>query len=93
MSAKPFANIWNAASLPTPLPGPGVTIVDTTTSSPIATRQAEPANMSEGATGVVPLGHAISPTAASPAKRSPAHYLWAVLIARIYKVFPLLCPK
>ena len=26
-----------------------------------------------------------------PANRSPAHYLWAVLIARIYEVFPLLC--
>ena len=25
-------------------------------------------------------------------KRSPTHYLWAVLIARIYEVFPLLCP-
>ena len=25
-------------------------------------------------------------------KRAPAHYLWAVLIARIYEVFPLLCP-
>ncbi len=23
---------------------------------------------------------------------SKAHYLWAVLIARIYEVFPLLCP-
>ena len=22
-----------------------------------------------------------------------AHYLWAVLIARIYEMFPLLCPK
>ena len=56
--------------------------------------QAEPANMSEGAPGVVPLGHAISPTPApAPPKRSPAHYLWAVLIARIYEVFPLLCPK
>ena len=55
--------------------------------------QAEPANMSEGAPGVVPLGHAISPTPApAPPKRSPAHYLWAVLIARIYEVFPLLCP-
>jgi len=28
-----------------------------------------------------------------PPKRSPAHSLWAVLIARIYEVFPLLCPK
>jgi hypothetical protein len=27
-----------------------------------------------------------------PLKRSPAHYLWAALIARIYEVFPLLCP-
>ena len=28
-----------------------------------------------------------------PPKRSPVHhYLWAVLIARIYEVFPLLCP-
>ena len=26
-----------------------------------------------------------------PPKRSPAHYLWAMLIARIYEVFPLLC--
>ena len=25
-------------------------------------------------------------------ERSPAHYLWAVLIARIYEVLPLLCP-
>ena len=24
--------------------------------------------------------------------KRPAHYLWAVLIARIYEVFPLLCP-
>ena len=27
-----------------------------------------------------------------PPKRAPAHYLWAALIARIYEVFPLLCP-
>ncbi len=58
------------------------------------TRQTEPANMSEGAPGVVPLGHAIPPTpeSATP-KRSKAHYLWAVLIARVYEVFPLLCPR
>ena len=55
--------------------------------------QAEPANMSEGAPGVVPLGHASPPTPEpAPPKRSPAHYPWAVLIARIYEVFPLLCP-
>jgi len=57
------------------------------------TRQTEQANMSEGAPGVTPLGHAMPPTP-EPAlpKRSPAHYLWAVLIARIYEVLPLLCP-
>ncbi|OLP05680.1 transposase family protein [Rhodoferax antarcticus ANT.BR] len=57
------------------------------------TRQTEPSNMSEGASAVVALGHAI-PTTPEPAppKRSPAHYLWAVLIARIYEVFPLSCP-
>ncbi len=27
-----------------------------------------------------------------PKPRSPAHYLWAILIARIYEVFPLVCP-
>ena len=55
--------------------------------------QADPANISEGAPGVVPLGHASPPTPESaPSKRSPAHYRWAVLIARIYEVFPLLCP-
>ena len=55
--------------------------------------QAEPAATGEGAPGVTPLGHAIPPTPepATP-KRSKAHYLWAVLIARIYEVFPLLCP-
>ena len=29
---------------------------------------------------------------AKPEPRPPAHYLWAALIARIYEVFPLLCP-
>ena len=29
---------------------------------------------------------------AKPTPRSPASYLWAALIARIYEVFPLICP-
>jgi Putative transposase len=33
------------------------------------------------------------PAESVPPKHSPAHYLWAVLIARIYEVFPLLCPR
>jgi hypothetical protein len=32
------------------------------------------------------------PSVPAPPKRSAAHYLWAVRIARIYEVFPLLCP-
>ena len=33
-----------------------------------------------------------SPIQGVPPKRSPSHYLWAVLIARIDEVSPLLCP-
>jgi hypothetical protein len=55
--------------------------------------QIEPAATGEGAPGVAPLGHAISPTPEpAPPKRAPAQYLWAVLIARIYEVFTPLCP-
>ena len=32
-------------------------------------------------------------TADEPTSRSPASYLWAVLLARIYDCFPLLCPR
>ena len=53
--------------------------------------------VSEGATGVAaitaaPISPASEPPEPVPSKRSPAHYLWAALIARIYEVFPLLCP-
>ena len=64
------------------------------------TAQAEPAStgvgVGVGAFGVVQQGDAL-PTQADPAEpvppKRPAHYLWAVLIARIYEVFPLLCPN
>jgi hypothetical protein len=50
------------------------------------------AGMGEGAHGVSkPLPTQPEPAQPVPPKR-PAHYLWAVLIARIYEVFPLLCP-
>ena len=59
--------------------------------------QTKPATTGEGVPGVVVPGNAVAPAPAPepapPAKRSPAHYLWAVLIARIFEVFPLLCPK
>ena len=47
----------------------------------------------EDAAGVASQGSAVQTQhEPAPPKRSPAHYLWAVLIARIYEVFPLLCP-
>ena len=58
-----------------------------------AMAQAESATTGEGVPGVAPLGNALqTQPEPMPAKRSPAHYLWAALIARIYEVFPLLCP-
>ena len=60
-----------------------------------ATVQGAPTSTGEGSLGVVP--HHAVPTRAEPEQpvppKRPAHYLWAVLIARIYEVFPLLCPK
>ncbi len=61
------------------------------------TAQVQPTTRGQGAPGLVPLGSALpaQPERAKPVppKRSQAHYLWAVLIARIYEVFPLLCPN
>lgn len=62
-----------------------------------ATAQVEPVSTCEGALGVVvPQGDAV-PTRAEPPEpvpsKRPAHCLWAVLTARNYEVFPLLCPN
>jgi hypothetical protein len=40
----------------------------------------------------MPYASSTYSTAPLIAPKRPAHYLWAVLIARIYEVFPLLCP-
>ena len=58
--------------------------------------RAEPASTGVGVgVGEFGVGHAFPaqavPTQPVPPKRA-AHYLWAALIARIYEVFPLLCP-
>ena len=56
--------------------------------------QAEPASTDagEGALGAGnPRPTQAEPTQPVPPKR-PAHCLWAVLMARIYEVFPLACP-
>ena len=53
------------------------------------------------AIGAAPEGNAVNAVGAGAQlpqpepvqpERSPAHYLWAVLSARIYEVFPLVCP-
>ena len=61
---------------------------------PPAQVQAEPANTGAGE-GAPGLGNPL-PTQTEPVQpvqpKRPAHYLWAVLMARIYEVFPLVCP-
>jgi len=43
--------------------------------------------------GVSGVGAVLQPEPqAKPTPSPPSHYLWAALIARIYEVFPLLCP-
>ena len=56
-----------------------------------AQQAAAQAETEQVGTGAGKPGAVVEPES-SPPKRSPAHYLWAVLIARIYEVFPLLCP-
>ena len=41
---------------------------------------------------LAPTGNALPTTPEPVQPKRAAHYLWAVLIARIYEVFPLLCP-
>ena len=55
----------------------------------------ETAQPGAGVPGVALPGKAVAPIPPEPAAppKRPAHYLWAVLIARIYEVFPLLCPN
>jgi hypothetical protein len=54
--------------------------------------QAEPTTTSGGADGLAPMGNPMAPKPElAPSKRA-AHYLWAVLMGRIYEVLTLLCP-
>ena len=44
--------------------------------------------------GVSDVGAVLQPEPpAKPKPRPSAHYLWAALMARIYEVFPLICPN
>jgi hypothetical protein len=54
---------------------------------------AAPAQQAAAQTDAVGTGKAVQTQPEPvPPKRPAAHYLWAVLIARIYEVFPLVCP-
>ena len=58
---------------------------------------ADSACTAAGSAGGVPsvagVGAVLQPEPqAKPKPRPPSHYLWAALIARIYEVFPLICP-
>ena len=56
------------------------------------TAHAEPTTTCGGANGPAPMGEPIAPKLKPAPPKRAAHYLWAVLIARIYEIFPLLCP-
>jgi len=52
-----------------------------------------PSQQSRSLSQLAGPGGAVQPVPqVKPKPRPPAHYLWAALTARIYEVFPLLCP-
>ena len=60
-----------------------------------ATVLGAPTSSGACAPGAVALGNVVNAVALPPEPAQPkrvAHYLWAVLIASIYEVFPLFCP-
>jgi hypothetical protein len=63
-------------------------------SCPVADAACTDAGTDAGSAGGVPgVGAVPQPEPqAKPKPRPPSHYLWAALIARIYEVFPLICP-
>jgi hypothetical protein len=62
--------------------------------SAVADAACSAAGSASGVPGVAGVGAAAQPEPpAKPKPRPPSHYLWAALIARIYEVFPLICPN
>ena len=55
------------------------------------TALAQPAKIAATPTPAVPVAPDAAP--AEPLHRKAARYVWALLLARIYEVLPLLCPK
>ena len=62
------------------------------------TALATPAGEVVAAARIVPTAHTgptppVETTTTEPVHRQAARYAWALLLARIYAVLPLLCPK
>jgi len=61
--------------------------------SSVADAACTDAGSAGGVPGVARVGVVLQPEPqVKPKPRPPSHYLWAALIARIYEVFPLICP-
>jgi len=71
-----------------------VTALATPVQAAVPATTSHTATTGEGLPGLVPADKATSPTPVpEPVQpKRAAHYLWAALIARIYEVFPLVCP-
>jgi hypothetical protein len=66
---------------------------DTDTAQPAPGGVPASGDITVDAMGVATVGVPSQPEPAQPVPpKCPAHYLWAVLMARIYEVFPLVCP-
>jgi len=52
---------------------------------------AQPAKIAAAPTPVEPIPPDAAPT--EPMNRQAVRYVWALLLARIYEVLPLLCPQ
>ena len=73
----------------------GASVVTPGVGSPVTGDAHMDASSPGGVPGVSGVGVGVLAQPELPAKlnpRPPSAYLWAALIARIYEVFPLLCP-
>ncbi len=91
----PASLLWRTG---TALATEGHSVTALAASAQQASAQTVQTGTSEGPPGVAPEGNAVGAGAQLPQpepvqpERSPARYPWAVLSARSYEVFPLVCP-
>ena len=90
-TGKPIRHRYFGVLAPnSPLRAAVTALAQPAASQPATVETAQPG---AGVPGVAAPGNAATPTPEPEARpKRAAHYLWAVLIARIYEAFPLLCP-